>query len=104
MKELGPWRSAFREFWLRVLSPQTARFVLAGASLLAADAAFYMVLQQDLPQGKIQLVTFALGQLFALPFMAFGYYFGSTARGDERPLETKVINDRADPVPVEGEQ
>jgi hypothetical protein len=96
-----------RDFWAaffaRVLSPQTARFVLA---LLALGFAAYganrlLVDPSGTPSGEAAI--FAIGQLFALATMAFGYYFGSTARGDTTPLDTRVVNKPDDPVPVEEE-
>lgn len=90
----------WREFWHRVLSPQTARFALA---LLALGFAAYgaNVLIRGNTDGASDAAVFAVGQLFALATMAFGYYFGSTARGDERPQETRIVNPPDDPVPVE---
>lgn len=82
------------------MSPQTARFVLA---LLALGAASYgankLLVDTGVEAG--QAAIFAVGQLFALATMAFGYYFGSTARNDDRPQEAKIVNDPKDPVPVE---
>lgn len=100
MKKGGAWR----ELWLRLLSPQTARFVLALLSLLLAAAGAWALLTGKAGSDNREAAIFAVGQLFALASLAFGYYFGSTARGDERPIETKVINDKTDPVPVEGDQ
>jgi hypothetical protein len=69
--------------WRRLLSPTTARFVLAMLALLfSAGGAFLLVTPSEYEPG--QAAIFAVGQLFALATMAFGYYFGSTARGDER--------------------
>lgn len=88
-------------FWERVLSPQTARFVLALLALFAAaGGAFWFISGKSVPDAK-DAVIFALGQLFALAAIAFNYYFGSTARNDERPVETKVVNEPQDPVPIE---
>jgi len=95
--------SAWRELWARLLSPQTARFILA---LLALFFAAYgaNVLIGSTGDEAGQAATFAVGQLFALATLAFGYYFGSTARGDEKPQETKIVNEPDDPVPVENEK
>lgn len=87
-------------FWERILSPQTARFVLALLALiLAGGATFYLMSEQLDPDGE-QAVIFAVGQLFALAMLAFGYYFGSTARGDDRPLDAKIVNTSAEPAQV----
>lgn len=95
----------WRAFWQRVLSPQTARFILALASLALAGAGAFSLLHPEEGMSS-DAATFAVGQLFALVTMAFGYYFGSTARNDERPQETRIINPPSEPVPIidEGEQ
>lgn len=76
--------NAWREFWRRVLSPQTARFVLALLSLNLSAAGAFMLMTGHTSGAAKDAVIFALGQMFALAAMAFNYYFGSTARGDER--------------------
>lgn len=94
----------WRTFWQRVLSPQTARFVLALLALGCSAYGANILIQRD-GQEAGQAAVFAVGQLFALATMAFGYYFGSTARSDDRPQETRIVNSKADPVPVdEGEK
>lgn len=95
---------AWREFWNRVLSPQTARFVLALLALFfAAGGAFYLMSGYVRDANK-DAVIFALGALFGLASTSFTYYFGSTARNDEQPLETRIVNDPQQPVPVEEEK
>ena len=93
------WAQFWLKFWNRILSPQTARFVLA---LLALGFSAYggnkLIEMADEDAG--QAAVFAVGQLFALATVAFGYYFGSTARGDEKPIETKVVNDEEEAVPT----
>lgn len=96
-----------RAFWQRFLSPQTARFVLALASLaLAGAGAFTLLAPTTQGEGNSEAAIFAVGQLFALATMAFSYYFGSTARNDERPQETVVVNPADNPVhaKLEGEE
>lgn len=96
----------WRAFWQRVLSPQTARFALALVSLgLAGAGAFTLLDPSTHGESNSEAAIFAVGQLFALATMAFGYYFGSTARNDERPQETFVVNPPNDPVNahIEGE-
>ena len=88
-------------FWERVLSPLTARFILALLSLFFAAGGAFSLMQGKVQQDQKDAVIFALGALFGLASNAFNYYFGSTARGDEKPVETKVVNSGADPVPVE---
>lgn len=82
-------------FWRRFLSPQTARFVLSLLALnFSAFGAYLLIAPGKDDPG--QAAVFAVGQLFALSTMAFGYYFGSTARNDERPT-----GKHDDPVTVE---
>lgn len=91
-------------FWHRVLSPQTARFILSLLSLLASSGATFWLMNRSIEAETKDVVVFAFGQLFALTAMAFGYYFGSTARNDERPADVKVTNKPDEAVPTtEGE-
>lgn len=91
-------------FWERILSSQTARFILALLALAsAAGGAFWFISGKAIPEAK-EAVIFALGQLFALATIAFNYYFGSTARNDERPLDTVVVNQPDEPVPTTEEK
>ena len=86
----------WKEFWRRVLSPQTARFILALLALFfAAGGAFYLMSGQVQGDNK-DAAIFALGALFGLATNGFNYYFGSTARGDEGPTGRPQ-----DPVHVE---
>ncbi len=72
-------------FCERFLSAQTARFVLALLALFfAAMGAFVLLLPEEKASDIGEAAVYAVGQLFALALMAFGYYFGSTARRDER--------------------
>lgn len=92
-------KPAWRALWHRVLSPQTARFTLALISLgLAGAGAFTLLAPTTQGEANSEAAIFAVGQLFALATMAFGYYFGSTARNDERPQETYVVNPPDNPV------
>lgn len=88
-------------FFARLLSPQTARFVLALLALGCSAYGANILLADKAGQEAGQAAIFAVGQLFALATMAFGYYFGSTARNDDRPQETRIVNPPNDPVPVE---
>ena len=83
---------AWREFWQRLLSPQTARFILALLALFfAAGGAFYLMGGKVEPENK-DAAIFALGALFGLATNGFNYYFGSTARSDEGPQDTHIVN------------
>lgn len=91
-------------FWERVLSPQTARFILALLSLsVAAGGAFYLM-SGHVPPANSQAATFALGALFGYAGSAFNYYYGSTARNDEKPLPAQIVNKPQDPVPVDPQE
>jgi hypothetical protein len=93
--------SVWREFWLRFLSPQTARFILALLAIGMAQYAMMKLMGQEIRASNRDALMLALGIVLGLSKDAFGYYFGSTARSDERPVETKVVNDKKDPVPTE---
>ena len=93
----------WRAFWQRVLSPQTARFVLAMVSLALAGAGAFTLLHPEANTDNSEAAIFAVGQLFGLATVAFSYYFGSTARNDERPQETVVVNPKSDPVHTQNE-
>lgn len=90
-------------FWQRILSPPTARFILALMALIGSAAAIFWLMAYSIRTEAEDAVIFGLGMLFGLAKDAFNYYFGSTARGDEKPNETKIINRRDEPVPIEEE-
>jgi hypothetical protein len=91
---------AWRQFWLRVLSPQTARFILALLAVAMAQYAMMRLMGTEIKASNRDALMLALGIVLGLSKDAFGYYFGSTARGDERPVETKVVNTEQEPVPT----
>ncbi len=94
-------RQCWQAFFGRLMSPQTARFVLALLALGFSAYGANKLLGDTNGTEPGQAAIFAVGQLFALATMAFGYYFGSTARGDTTPVEARIINPPTDPVPVE---
>lgn len=94
----------WRAFWQRVLSPQTARFILALLALGMAQYAMYRLMGVEIKASNRDALMLALGLVLGLSKDAFGYYFGSTARGDEKardPQEVEVVNTPAAPVPTE---
>lgn len=96
--------NGWRAFWLRVLSPQTARFILALLALAMAQYAMHKLMGNEIKVTNRDALMLALGIVLGLSKDAFGYYFGSTARNDERPVPVNVTNPPDNPVPtVEGE-
>lgn len=95
-------------FWQRILSVETARFILALIALNFCGAAVFMLMSgfASIDPDKENLVAFALGSLFTLATMAFGRYFG-TSSGDEQatgktndPVHTEeVTQGAARPMP-----
>ena len=90
----------WRSFWERILSPQTARFVLALIALAMAQYAMFRLMGFEVKAGNRDALMLALGLVLGLSKDAFGYYFGSTARNDERPAQVEVTNPPEHPVPV----
>jgi hypothetical protein len=78
--------SGWQGFWHRVLSVETARFVLAMLALNFAAAAVFMLMSgyARVEEDKEAIVNFALGQLFALSMVSFNRYFGRG--GDEAAI------------------
>lgn len=91
----------WRAFFERLLSPQTARFILALLAIGMAQYAMMSLMGQEIRASNRDALMLALGIVLGLSKDAFGYYFGSTARSDERPIETKVVNEKKDPIPTE---
>lgn len=83
-------------FWRRILSLETARFVLALIALGCCAGAVFMLMSGSatIDQDKEPVVTFALGQLFALAMLAFNRYFG-------RAGEEQATGRPGDPFHVE---
>ncbi len=71
-------------FWFRILSPATARFVLALLAMAIGTYALYALVEKEIVESNREALFLALGIMLGLSKDAFGYYFGSTARGDER--------------------
>lgn len=90
----------WKAFFDRVLSPQTARFILAILALGAAVFGANRLLDARNKLETSQAAVFAVGQLFALASLAFGYYFGSTAKRDDETSAVKIDQPANDPVPV----
>ena len=71
---MGKWPA----FWQRILSRETARFILALMALnfAAGSVILLMTGYADIDQDKEALINFALGQMFALAMLAMNSYFG----------------------------
>ena len=93
--------TAWRELWGRVLSPQTARFILALLAVGMAQYAMMSLMGTEIRATNRDALMLALGIILGLSKDAFGYYFGSTARSDERPQTVQIEQPANDPVPVE---
>lgn len=93
-------------FFAKLMTPQTARFILALLALGFAAFGANKLMGTEKDFEPSQAAVFAIGQLFGLATMAFGYYFGSTARNDERNQTVEISNTKDKPVPTEdqGEQ
>lgn len=90
----------WKAFFDRLLSPQTARFILALLALGCASFGANKLLTQQGIEAS-QAAVFAVGQLFGLATLAFGYYFGSTAKRDDEVQSVKIDQPANDPVPVD---
>lgn len=96
-----------KAFWVaffhRLLSPQTARFILALLALGAAVFGANKLLNVDNKLDASQAAVFAVGQLFALASLAFGYYFGSTAKRDDENPKIEIDQPPDKPIPTTDE-
>lgn len=90
----------WKAFFERLLSPQTARFMLALLALAAAVFGANKLLNVNNKLDASQAAVFAVGQLFALASLAFGYYFGSTAKRDDETPHVQVDQPADQPIPV----
>lgn len=96
-------KAFFAAFFERILSPQTARFILALLALGVASYGANELLKQRGAEAS-QAAVFAVGQLFGLATMAFTYYFGSTAKRDDETREKVEIDQPVNkPVPTTDE-
>lgn len=91
-------RVFWSEFFHRLMSPQSARFILALLALGMAQYVMMRLMGIEIKASNRDALLLALGIVLGLSKDAFSYYFGSTARGDERPHETRIVNPPNDPV------
>lgn len=92
--------TGWRAFWFRLLSPATARFILALLALAVATYALYGLMTGEIVESNREALMLALGVVLGLSSTAYNYYFGSTARGDDRPMDAHIVNPPSDPVPT----
>jgi hypothetical protein len=93
--------TGWARFWSLILSPATARFILALLAVALASYALYGLMNQEIVQSNRDAMMLALGLVLGLSTTAFGYYFGSTARGDDKtPQDVTVTNPPENPVPT----
>lgn len=93
----------WQAFWRRILSVETARFILALMALnfAAGSVILLMTGYADIDPDKEALVNFALGQMFALAMVAFNRYFGRG--GDEYATDTPAVDAQGRPdLPLDG--
>lgn len=76
--------TGWAKFWSLFLSPATARFILALLAVALATYALYGLMNREIVQSNRDAMMLALGLILGLSTTAYGYYFGSTARGDEQ--------------------
>lgn len=88
-----PWWSTF---WGKFLSPATARFVLALASLMLVAWVMHTLGYVDIPELNRDAFMVGLGYVMGLATTAFGFYFGQSQKNE--PAATGKPND---PVHVE---
>lgn len=97
--------TGWAKFWAMFLSPATARFILALLALALAAYTLNGLMTNEIVTTNRDAFMLAIGLVLGLSTTAFGYYFGSTARGDDKtPQDVHVTNPPEHPVPTtEGE-
>ena len=76
--------TGWAKFWATFLSPATARFILALLAVALASYALYGLMNREIVQSNRDAMMLALGLILGLSTTAYSYYFGSTARGDDK--------------------
>lgn len=92
--------TGWNKFWSLILSPATARFILALLAMAVGTYALYALMAKRIEESNREALFLALGIMLGLAKDAFSYYFGSTARGDDKPIDVAVTNPPGNPVPV----
>lgn len=92
--------TGWAKFWSLFLSPATARFILALLALALASYALYGLMNTEIVQSNRDAMMLALGIILGLSSTSYGYYFGSTARGDEKDRVQPATGKPLDPIHV----
>lgn len=92
--------TGWAKFWGAFLSPATARFILALLALALASYALYGLMNREIVQSNRDAMMLALGIILGLSSTSYGYYFGSTARGDEKGVDKPATGKPQDPVHI----
>jgi len=77
--------TGWARMWGLLLSPATARFILSLLALALASYALWGLMNKVVVPANRDALMLALGIVLGLSSTSYGYYFGSTARGDEKP-------------------
>lgn len=83
------------------LTGTLVRFLLALLVLALFGGAVIVMSFFVVPEQNREVVIQLVGGINTLSGLVIGYYFGSTARRDEGPVQTEVVNSRANPIPVD---
>ncbi len=92
--------TGWAKFWGMFLSPATARFILALLAVALSAYALYGLMNREIVQSNRDAMMLALGLILGLSTTAYGYYFGSTARGDEKQPTQPATGKPSDPIHV----
>ena len=91
--------TGWNRFWLLILSPVTARFILALIALALAAYTLNGLMTNEIVQSNRDAFMLTIGLVLGLSTTAFGYYFGSTARSDDK-LSDAASGKPDDPVHI----
>ena len=92
--------TGWAKFWGAFLSPATARFILALLAVALASYALYGLMNREIVQSNRDAMMLALGLILGLSTTAYSYYFGSTARGDDKSIDAPATGKPLDLIHV----
>jgi hypothetical protein len=95
--------TGWAKFWSMFLSPATARFILALLALALAAYTLNGLMENEIVPTNRDAFMLAIGLVLGLSTTAFGYYFGSTARGDDKASDVATGKPK-DPVHIAPEK